>query len=282
MLKGLVQTGRGRSALQGAPAPQPVRHEDRVHRRRGPPRALLPETILGRPSNAPGLPRWPYEPDATTDRTAEEVREAATPRCPAAMPAQLLRVDLTKRQGAGPSRGGPRTMRESARRHRPGLAHPLQGDVARAKGNVSWDHPGQPARSWPPGRWRGCRCGARAGSPSSRSGRMTNGPTSTQANGFFGTELKYSRLRRHRHPGPGEGLGLSLHQRRRGRAARRAPTGRQGHVGDAGRARAPSSGSRGHQLSVYSIGPAGENLRALRRDPGRLRPRRVQERRAAP
>ena len=50
---------------------------------------------------------------------------------------------------------------------------------------------GQPAGARHGPARRACRCGARAGSRSCTIGAGTNGPTSTQANGFFGTNLKY-------------------------------------------------------------------------------------------
>ncbi len=55
-------------------------------------------------------------------------------------------------------------------------------------------------------------------------GAGTNGPTSTQANGFFGTNLKYCGYDAIVFQGAGQALGLSLHQRRRGGVARRRRT----------------------------------------------------------
>ena len=73
---------------------------------------------------------------------------------------------------------------------------------------------------------------------------MTDGATSTNANGFFGANLKYSGYDAIVIQGQAKKLVVPLHQRRRGRAARRRPPPRQGHVGDAAGAR---GGARAHR-----------------------------------
>src|SRR5215813_12321407 len=126
------------------------------------------------------------------------------------------------------------------------------------KGNVSWDHPdnrlvlatgplaGLPV--WGTGGLTVCSIGA-----------GTNGPTSTNANGFFGTNLKYS------------GYDAIIVQGQ-------AKTWKYLYINDdvvelrdakslvgldtweTQGALNRELGLTGHQLSVYSIGPAGENL----------------------
>ena len=84
-------------------------------------------------------------------------------------------------------------------------------------------------------------------------------------------------LRRDRHPGAGEDLEIPLHPGRRDRAAGCGPARGQGHVGHPGGAqrRAEARGSRAERLFDR---PRGRKPRAVRRDPGRLRSRGVEER----
>ena len=84
-------------------------------------------------------------------------------------------------------------------------------------------------------------------------------------------------LRRHRAPGPGQEALVSLHQRRhRGDPGRRA-SGRQGHVGDAAGARDGARAQRPPHVGLRHRSRGGEP-RPVRRDPRRLRARRLQER----
>lgn len=126
----------------------------------------------------------------TATATAKRTSDKAAPAPPGAYAGRLLRVDLTKRKcWAEPWNSD--TMRECLGGAGLG-AMLLYRETARrgGKGNVSWDHPdnrlilatgplaGLPV--WGTGALSVVTIGA-----------MTNGPTSTQANGFFGTNLKY-------------------------------------------------------------------------------------------
>src|SRR5437899_47700 len=126
------------------------------------------------------------------------------------------------------------------------------------KGNVAWDHPdnrlvlgtgplaGLPV--WGTGGLTVCTIGA-----------GTNGPTSTQANGFFGTNLKYCGYDAIIIQGQSKDwvylyINDDVVELRDARALIGLDTWEtQGALGR-------ETGLAGHQLSVYSIGPAGENL----------------------
>jgi aldehyde:ferredoxin oxidoreductase len=112
------------------------------------------------------------------------------PVMPGAYAGKLLRVDLTKKKCWGEP-WSPEQMRECLGGVGLGAMILYRETATRGgKGNVSWDHPdnrlvlatgplaGLPV--WGTGALTVITIGA-----------MTNGPTSTQANGFFGTNLKY-------------------------------------------------------------------------------------------
>ena len=126
------------------------------------------------------------------------------------------------------------------------------------KGNVSWDHPdnrlvlatgplaGLPV--WGTGGLTVCSIGA-----------GTNGPTSTNANGFFGTNLKYSGYDAVIVQGQAKTwqylyINDDVVELRDAKSLVGLDTW------DTQGALNRELGLTGHQLSVYSIGPAGENL----------------------
>ena len=132
-------------------------------------------------------------------------------------------------------------------------------------------HPGHRARS------RACRCGARAGSPSSRAARSPTAPrprrptaSSAPTSSTRATTRSSSRDR------PRSSRTSTSTTTWSRCATRRIWPGKD--TWETQQALETEHGLAGHRLSVYAIGPAGENLRALRGHPRRLRPRRLQER----
>ncbi len=126
------------------------------------------------------------------------------------------------------------------------------------KANVGWDHPdnrlvlatgplaGLPV--WGTGALTVVTVGA-----------MTNGPTSTQANGFFGTNLKYSGYDAIVVQGQArDWVYLYIHDDRVELRDARFLLGLD--TWETQDALHRETGLSGHMLSVYSIGPAGENL----------------------
>jgi aldehyde:ferredoxin oxidoreductase len=115
---------------------------------------------------------------------------SVAPALPGAYTGKLLRVDMTKRK-CWAEAWSPEEMRQWLGGAGLGALLLYRETATRAgKGNVAWDHPdnrlvlatgplaGLPV--WGTGALTVITIGA-----------MTNGPTSTQANGFFGTNLKY-------------------------------------------------------------------------------------------
>ena len=176
---------------------------------------------------------------------------------PGGFAGQLLRVDLTKRRCWAEPWGA-----EEMRDQLGGIglgSRILYKETRKGKGNVSWDHPDN-RLVLGTGPLAGLPVWGTGGLTVVTIGAMTNGPTSTQANGFFGTNLKYCGYDAIVIQGQSQGLGLSLHRRRPDRAARRAAL-----VGkDTWETQDALSGELGCAVTscrVYSIGPAGENLR---------------------
>ena len=196
-----------------------------------------------------------------TAKARKPAQTKKTPRPVAALPGgyagKLLRVDLTKRKCwaepwgselrdlvGGIGLGAMILYRETAKRG--------------GKGNVSWDDPdnrlvlatgplaGLPV--WGTGGLTVCTIGA-----------GTNGPTSTQANGFFGTNLKYCGYDAIVVQGQSrDWLYLYVND---DRAELRDASGLVGKdTWETQDALSRATGLAGHQLSVYSIGPAGEHL----------------------
>src|SRR5918996_4153509 len=178
------------------------------------------------------------------------------PVMPGAFAGQLLRVDLTKRRcWAEP--WGPEEMRDQLGGIGLG-ARILYTETRKGKGNVTWDHPdnrlvlatgplaGLPV--WGTGALTVVTIGA-----------MTNGPTSTQANGFFGTNLKYCGYDAIVIQGQSrDWVYLYINDDTVELRDARALVGQD--TWETQDTLHRDLGLFGHQLSVYAIGPAGENL----------------------
>jgi aldehyde:ferredoxin oxidoreductase len=126
------------------------------------------------------------------------------------------------------------------------------------KGNVSWDHPDN-RLVLATGPLAGLPVWGTGGLTVITIGAGTNGPTSTQANGFFGTNLKYSGYDAIVIQGQArEWMYLYIQDDVVELRDARDLVGKDTwETQDALNAKL---GLSGHQLSVYSIGPAGENL----------------------
>ncbi|MBI2216952.1 MAG: FAD-dependent oxidoreductase [Candidatus Rokubacteria bacterium] len=126
------------------------------------------------------------------------------------------------------------------------------------KGNASWDHPDN-RLVLATGPLAGLPVWGSSGLTVVTIGAMTNGPTSTQANGFFGTNLKYSGYDAIVIQGQAkdwvylyiDGDTVELRDAR-------DLLGKD--TWDTQDTLSAKLGFAGHQLSVYSIGPAGEHL----------------------
>jgi len=183
---------------------------------------------------------------------------AAAPPQPGAYAGQLLRVDLSKKKcWAEP--WSPADMREYVGGAGLGAIILYRETATRGgKGNVAWDHPdnrlvlatgplaGLPV--WGTGALTVVTIGA-----------MTNGPTSTQANGFFGANLKYSGYDAIVIQGQSkEWVYLYINddviELRDAKSLLGLDTWETQDALDR------ETGLSGHQLSVYAIGPAGEHL----------------------
>ncbi len=194
----------------------------------------------------------------TTTAVRPKARTAKAGDVQPAYAGRLLRVDLTRRRcWAEP--WSPEQMRELVGGAGLGAMILYRETALRGgRGNVSWDHPdnrlvlatgplaGLPV--WGTGTLTVVTIGA-----------LTNGPTSTQANGFFGTNLKYSGYDAIVVQGQAKDwVYLYVHddvvELRDARHLAGKDTWQTQEV--LGR----ELGLGGHQLSVYSIGPAGENL----------------------
>ncbi len=186
------------------------------------------------------------------------LRKKEKPALPGAFTGQLLRVDMTKRK-CWSEAWSPEDMR--ALMGGAGLGAMIlykETGTRGGKANVSWDHPDNRLI---------LATGPLAGLPVWGTGALTvvtigagtNGPTSTQANGFFGANLKYC------------GYDAIVIQ---GQAKEWSYLYVDDDVGEVRDARSlvgkdtwetqnalnKELGLSGHQLSVYSIGPAGEHL----------------------
>ena len=197
---------------------------------------------------------------ATLSATSSKTKKttSAARELPGGYAGRLLRVDLTKKKcWAEP--WGPDRMR--AELGGVGLGAPIlyrETATKGGKGNVSWDHPdnrlvlgtgplaGLPV--WGTGGLTVCTIGA-----------GTNGPTSTQANGFFGTNLKYCGYDAIVVQGQSKGW-VYLYINDDVVELRDATHLVGKDTWETQEALCRETGLAGHQLSVYSIGPAGENL----------------------
>jgi aldehyde:ferredoxin oxidoreductase len=191
--------------------------------------------------------------------TAVASKKSATTAAPQpAYAGQLLRVDLTKKKCWGEP-WGPEAMREQLGGVGLGAMILYRETATRGgKGNVSWDHPDNRLV---------LATGPLAGLPVWGTGALTvitigagtNGPTSTQANGFFGTNLKYCGYDAIVIQGQSkEWVYLYVDDDRLELRDAKPLLGQDTWETQDSLNR--ELGLSGHQLSVYSIGPAGENL----------------------
>jgi aldehyde:ferredoxin oxidoreductase len=192
----------------------------------------------------------------TATLAAPKTSPQAGSQIPGGYAGRLLRVDLTKKKcWAEP--WSPAAMRDWLGGAGLG-ALILYRETAKGKGNVSWDHPdnrlvlatgplaGLPV--WGTGALTVVTIGA-----------MTNGPTSTQANGFFGTNLKYCGYDAIVIQGQSKDwVYLYINDDTLELRPATALLGKD--TWETQDALSQELALSGHQLSVYSIGPAGENL----------------------
>jgi len=195
---------------------------------------------------------------ATATAPKQPKTKSATTARPGGFAGNLLRVDLTRRTCRAEP-WSPETMREQLGGVGLGAMILYRETATKGgKGNVAWDHPdnrlvlatgplaGLPV--WGTGGLTVCTIGA-----------GTNGPTSTQANGFFGTNLKYCGYDAIIIQGQSKDwvylyINDDVVELRDARALIGLDTWEtQGALNR-------ETGLVGHQLSVYSIGPAGEHL----------------------
>jgi len=194
----------------------------------------------------------------TTTAARSKAKTAKAGDVQPAYAGRLLRVDLTRRRcWAEP--WSPEEMRELVGGVGLGAMILYRETALRGgRGNVSWDHPdnrlvlatgplaGLPV--WGTGTLTVVTIGA-----------LTNGPTSTQANGFFGTNLKYSGYDAIVVQGQAKDwVYLYVHDDVVELRDARHLVGKD--TWQTQEALGQELGLGGHQLSVYSIGPAGENL----------------------
>src|SRR5688572_18867319 len=126
------------------------------------------------------------------------------------------------------------------------------------KGNVAWDHPDN-RLVLATGPLAGLPVWGTGGLTVVTIGAGTNGPTSTQANGFFGTNLKYCGYDAIVIQGQAKTWQyLYINDDTVELRDARELVGKD--TWETQDALSAKLGTSGHQLSVYSIGPAGENL----------------------
>ena len=188
----------------------------------------------------------------------EKKSPKARPTLPGSYTGQLLRVDLTRRKcWAEP--WSPEDMRDALGGAGLGALILYRETAARGgKGNVSWDHPDNRLV---------LATGPLAGLPVWGTGALTvvtigaatNGPTSTQANGFFGTNLKYCGYDAIVIQGQSKDwVYLYINDDVLELRDARSLLGKD--TWETQDALNRELGMSGHQLSVYSIGVAGEKL----------------------
>ena len=192
--------------------------------------------------------------------TKRSPKKAAGPAraLPGGYAGRLLRVDLTKRTCRAEP-WGPDRMREQLGGVGLGAMILYRETATKGgKGNAAWDHPdnrlvlatgplaGLPV--WGTGGLTVCTIGA-----------GTNGPTSTQANGFFGTNLKYCGYDAIIVQGQArDWVYLYINDDVVELRDAKSLVGKD--TWQTQDALCAATGLAGHQLSVYSIGPAGEHL----------------------
>jgi aldehyde:ferredoxin oxidoreductase len=192
----------------------------------------------------------------TETRKMPKSSDAPAPSVPGGFAGQLLRVDLSKRKcWAEP--WTPADMREQLGGIGLG-AMILYRETRKGKGNVGWDHP-ENRLVLATGPLAGLPVWGTGGLTVVTIGAGTNGPTSTQANGFFGTNLKYCGYDAIViHGQSKDWVYLYIDDDRVELRDAKNYLGKD--TWETQDALGADLGLRGHQLSVYSIGPAGEKL----------------------
>ena len=195
---------------------------------------------------------------ATLSAKTTKKTTRATSDLPGGYAGRLLRVDLTKRKcWAEP--WGPAEMRELLGGVGLGAMILYRETATKGgKGNVAWDHPDN-RLVLATGPVAGLPAWGSSGLTVVTIGAGTNGPTSTQANGFFGTNLKYSGYDAIVLQGQAKGW-VYLYINDDVVELRDAKHLLGKDTWETQDALYADTGLAGHQLSVYSIGPAGENL----------------------
>src|SRR5438128_6138384 len=171
---------------------------------------------------------------------------------------KLLRVDLAKKKcWAEP--WSPDAMRELVGGVGLGAMILYRETATKGgKGNVSWDHPDN-RLVMATGPMAGLPAWGSSGLTVVTIGAGTNGPTSTQANGFFGTNLKYSGYDAIVIQGQSrDWVYLYINDDAVELRDAKFLVGKDTWATQD--ALGAQLGLSGHMLSVYSIGPAGENL----------------------
>ena len=170
---------------------------------------------------------------------------------------KLLRVDLTKRKAWGEP-WSPEEMHELLGGIGLG-AMILYRETAKKGGkNATWDDP-ENRLILATGPLAGMPVWGTGGLTVVTIGAGTNGPTSTQANGFFGTNLKYSGYDAIVIQGQAKDwVYLYIHDDVLELRDAKELVGKD--TWETQNSLSRTLGLSGHQLSVYSIGPAGETL----------------------
>jgi aldehyde:ferredoxin oxidoreductase len=193
-----------------------------------------------------------------TTLTAAKAKKKTAPQepLPGAYAGQILRVDMTKGKCWAEPWGAER-MREEIGGIGLG-AMILYKETAKGKKNVSWDDPDN-RLVLATGPLAGLPVWGTGGLTVITIGAGTNGPTSTQANGFFGTNLKYSGYDAIVVQGQSKSWKyLYIHDDQIELRDASHLVGKD--TWDTQEQLYTDTGLKGHALSVYSIGPAGENL----------------------
>jgi aldehyde:ferredoxin oxidoreductase len=193
-----------------------------------------------------------------TTLTQAKAKKKTAPQAPlpGAYAGQILRVDMTKGKCWAEPWGADRMRSEVG-----GIglgAMILYNETAKGKKNASWDDPDN-RLILATGPLAGLPVWGTGGLTVVTIGAGTNGPTSTQANGFFGTNLKYSGYDAIVVQGQSKTWKyLYIHDdvielRDAAHLVGKDTWDTQAALGQ-------DLKLSGHALSVYSIGPAGENL----------------------
>jgi aldehyde:ferredoxin oxidoreductase len=178
------------------------------------------------------------------------------PTLPGGFAGRILRVDMTKRK-TWSEPWTPDDMRDQLGGIGLG-SRVLYHETARGKGNVGWDHPDN-RLVLATGPLAGLPVWGTGGLTVITIGAQTNGPTSTQANGFFGTNLKYCGYDAIVIQGQSKDW-VYLYINDDVVELRDATPYLGKDTWETQDALSRDHGLSGHQLSVYSIGPAGEKL----------------------